>query len=324
MAPLPLVVVALGGNAVSPPRPHPSFGDERAAIAAACRAIATLARPGPLGPEGARLLVVHGNGPQVGRLLAAPDYGDPAALDVHVAQTQGELGYLIAAALDSALGTALGTALDTALGTPLNAAPLPTVAVITRVLVDPDDPGFATPTKPVGAVLATPPAGVPGVAVPGGWRRVVASPEPHMVVELEAVRRLLERQHVVAGGGGGVPLATTDAHPLAAVIDKDRVAAWLAVALDAAGLIFLTDVPAVLDGFGRADARALPRLTVAEATRLEAAGAFAPGSMGPKMASAVAYVRATGRPALITQPGDLEAARRGAAGTTVIPDDDRG
>ena len=133
----PITVVALGGNAVSPPAGRTSWAGERATVRTAMAEVASLA-----GAD--RLLIVHGNGMQVGRLLAARGLGDPAALDVHVAQTQGELGYLIIEALDAHLGAGS------------------TVAVVTRTLVDPDDPAFAAPTKPIGPLLARRP--------PAGWR----------------------------------------------------------------------------------------------------------------------------------------------------------
>lgn len=293
-----LIALALGGNAVSPPAGDLSFASERAAVRR------TVAEMAPLARAGARLLVVHGNGPQVGRLLAAHRDVEPS-LDVHVAQTQGELGYLLCEALDEALGR--------------HAA----VALVTRVIVDPGDPAFRAPDKPVGPVLPTPLPGEPCAAVPGGagWRRVVASPRPQAVVEVETIRALLRRRHVVAGGGGGVPLAagTEGRRPCTAVVDKDWVAALLAVALGARQLIFLTDVPAAYDGFGGPGARPIRTMRAAEARGRLAAGAFAPGSMGPKVESAVAFAEATGCPAVIAAPGDLRAALAGEAGTTVTP-----
>ena len=295
----PLHVIALGGNAVSPPRGDLAFAAERAAIDRAAGELAALAR------SRARLLVVHGNGPQVGRLLAAPGLGDPGALDVHVAQTQGELGYLLAEALDARLGRDAS------------------VALVTRVLVDERDPAFTHPSKPIGAVLAVAPPGVPAARVPdgAGWRRVVASPRPVAVIEQAAIASLLATHHVIAGGGGGVPLvgegAARQARP--AVIDKDWVAALLAGALDAERLVFVTDVSHAFTGFGRADQREIPAMSRAEARAHLEAGMFAPGSMAPKVESALAFVEATGRPAVITALGSLEPALRGASGTTIGP-----
>jgi carbamate kinase len=295
----PLHVIALGGNAVSPPRGDLSFATERAAIDRAAAELGALAR------TGARLLVVHGNGPQVGRLLGAAGLGDPECLDVHVAQTQGELGYLLAEALDARLGRDACAAL------------------VTRVLVDEQDPAFGHPTKPIGAVLAAAPAGAAATRTPdgSGWRRVVASPRPVKVIEQAAIASLLATHHVIAGGGGGVPLTGSGSSRRArpAVIDKDWVAALLAAALSAERLVFVTDVSHAFTRFGHVDQREIHTMTLVEARAHLAAGMFAPGSMAPKVESAVVFVEATRRPAVITTIGSLERALRGADGTTVRP-----
>jgi carbamate kinase len=295
----PLYVIALGGNAVSPPRGDLSFTSERAAIDGAAAELVALAE------TGARLLVVHGNGPQVGRLLAAGGLGDLGSLDVHVAQTQGELGYLLAEALDARLGRDACAAL------------------VTRVLVDEQDPAFAHPTKPIGAILAAPPAGTPAARTPegSGWRRVVASRRPVQVLEQAAIASLLSTHHVIAGGGGGVPLAHSGSARRAqpAVIDKDWVAALLAGALSAERLVFVTDVSHAFTRFGQADQREITTMSLVEARAHLDAGIFAPGSMAPKVESAVAFVEATRRPAVITTIGSLERALRGATGTTIQP-----
>ena len=292
----PVVVVALGGNAISPPARDPSFVAEREVVARTVEEIA------PLAAGGTRLLLVHGNGPQVGRLLTAIGLGDEESLDVHVAQTQGELGYLLAEALDARLGHDRSAAL------------------LTRVLVRGDDPAFASPTKPVGGVLATPPAGACVRSADGrGWRRVVASPRPIAVVELPAIRALLSAHHVVAGGGGGVALAAdgNGRTPCAAVVDKDWVAALLAVALDARQLVFVTDVPHAFDDFGGVAPRAIAGMRVAEARERLARGVFLAGSMAPKVESAIQFVEATGRPTVIAAVGGVAAALGGAGGTTI-------
>lgn len=291
-----LAVVALGGNAVSPPRGDLSFRQERELTGRAAEELARLAF------SGVRLLVVHGNGPQVGRLLGG---NGPEDLDIRVAQTQGELGYLIAEALERHLGENT------------------VAALLTRVLVDADDPAFARPTKPIGPVLD---AGIPGVACArtpdgAGWRRVIASPRPLAVIERAAVAALLESHHVVAGGGGGIALGVANGRrePRPAVIDKDWVAALLAIELDAGQLIFVTDVPHAFDRFGRSDQRAIESMTAAEARVLLARGVFAPGSMAPKVESALDYVAATGRRAVITTLGRLDDAFRPGAGTVIVP-----
>jgi carbamate kinase len=291
-----LLVVALGGNAVSPPRGGLTFAVERELVA---RAAAELA---PLAAAGARLLIVHGNGPQVGRLLAAESDDDPADLDVLVAQTQGELGYLLVEALAPHLGEGA------------------CATIVTRVVVAAADPGFTTPTKPVGRILFARPA-APAVQVADGWRRVVASPRPLEVLELAAIRRLLASVHVIAGGGGGMAVVRHAAglEPRAAVVDKDWTAALLATRLGAERLLYVTDVAAAYDAFGAAGQRPLARLSVADARARVAAGAFPPGSMGPKIASAADFVAATGHPAVIGTLGAVPAALAGRAGTTIIP-----
>ncbi len=289
------VVVALGGNALNPPAADQSYAAERLAAAGAARSLAALAAARQ------RLLIVHGNGPQVGRLLR--DDAGSGDLDIHVAQTQGELGYLLAEALELACGQS-------------------TVALVTRALVDPADPAFGAPTKPIGPLLPTRPAQGPSVQLAGGWRRTVASPRPLAVVEEHAIRGLLREQHVIAGGGGGIALARTTAgsRGLAGVIDKDWMAACLAIALDARALVFATDVAGVEDGHGRPGARLHERLTVAQARALLAAGVLGAGSMAPKVESAVDFVSATGRPARILHCEALAHALDSAApGTLVVP-----
>lgn len=275
---LPLLVVALGGNALNPPAGDQGYAAERAAAARAARSLATLAA------QGWRLLVVHGNGPQVGRLLGS----DTAELDIHVAQTQGELGYLLAEALE-------------------HAGAGPTVALVTRALVDPADPAFEHPTKPIGSLLAARPSGDPAVQLAHGWRRTVASPRPQAVVEEGAIATLLRAQHVIAGGGGGIAIARTAAgsQGMPGVIDKDWIAARLAIALQAQALVFATNVAGVEDGHGTPQARLLTRLSAAQASALLAQESLGAGSMAPKVESALNYVTATGRPATILHTDEL-------------------
>lgn len=290
-----LLVIALGGNALSPPGGDQGYAAERAAAASAARKLAAL------GAGGRRLLIVHGNGPQVGRLLGSEV--DTGHLDIYVAQTQGELGYLLAEALELASAT-------------------PTVALVTRALVDPADPAFGAPTKPIGPLLPARPEHGPAVHLPGGWRRTVASPHPLAVVEERAIATLLREQHVIAGGGGGIALARTaqGSRGLAGVIDKDWMAARLAIAFKAHMLVFATNVAGVEDAHGTAQARLRPRLSVAEAQELLAAGVLGAGSMAPKVESAVAFVAATGRPALILHTDVLAQALDAAPpGTLIVP-----
>jgi carbamate kinase len=234
------------------------------------------------------LVLTHGNGPQVGDELArSPD------LPVHVAvaKTQAEIG--------SALGLALGTA-----------------CVVTHVVVDPGDPAFAEPTKPIGHWLPDDPGGDAIHDVERGWRRVIASPRPVDIVELAAIRAIAEQGiAVVCCGGGGIPVA--DGSGVAAVIDKDRVSALLAERLGAGRLVVLTDVDALYRDFRSGAEQRIEELTAAEAETL--APELPAGSMGPKVEACAAFVRATGGGALITSARALEAALGARAGTRVVP-----
>lgn len=282
-----LLVVAIGGHALSSPAADATLAGERAAAVSAGRELAELA-------AGRRLLLVHGNGPQVGRLLGVEANLDE--LDIRVAQTQGELGYLLASGLGAASGE-------------------PVVALLTRVRVDSGRAG--DPEKPIGPILDRRP-GAPHVELPGGrgWRRTVPSPLPLEVLECAEIRILLQRSHVVAGGGGGVPVAA-DGTAVPGVVDKDRVAALLAIELAADAFVIGTDVDGAYLDFDTPAARRIERLSPPEAKRLLAAGTFAPGSMAPKVASAAAFTAATGRPAAIAAMGQLGAALAGRAGTLV-------
>lgn len=282
----PLLVVALGGNALSPPAAaDQDYATERAIVAQTGRALTHLA-------QRFRLVIVHGNGPQVGRLLRSEADPTRSNLDIHVAQTQGELGYLLMAALDA-----------------------PVACLVTRVRVG-ADPGPAL--KPIGPILETPPeACADAVTVDGGWRRVVPSPRPSAVLETAAIAALLPTHHVIAGGGGGVPL-TENGAPVSAVVDKDWVAGLLAVALGAEHLVFATDVDGVYEGFGSANARRLTRLTPERGRQLLQDGSLGTGSMAPKVASALDFVTATGRTAHVCALADMQAALTAEAAGTVI------
>jgi carbamate kinase len=237
---------------------------------------------------GDSLVLTHGNGPQVGEELARSP-----GLPVHVAvaRTQAEIGSL--------LGLAVGAA-----------------CVVTHVVVDPHDPAFAEPTKPIGPWLPEDPGGDAIHDDERGWRRVIASPQPVDIVELAAIRALAERGvAAVCCGGGGVPVA--DSSGVAAVIDKDRVSALLAERLGAGRLVVLTDVDAVYRNFRAPSEQRVEELTAAEADAL--APELPPGSMGPKVESCAAFVRATGGEALITSARALEAALGARAGTRVVP-----
>jgi carbamate kinase len=297
----PVAVVAIGGNAlVRPGRPLDVAG-EREALRRPAAALAALARTH-------RLVLTHGNGPQVGR-LAALEAADADPFDVLDASTAGALGYLLCEALDAA-------------GAP------PAVAVVTRVVVDPADPAFDRPTKPVGGHLTA--AAARELAASRGWsfahaadgsaRRVVPSPLPLEIVEAGAIAALLDAGHtVVCGGGGGVPVAgpAGGRRGVEAVIDKDRTAGLLAEGLGAEAFVVLTDVDAVL-----VDPAAHPRVRIRTAApAVLRARPFDPGSMGPKVEAACRFAERTGHVARIGHLDQLADVLADRAGTRIGPDD---
>jgi carbamate kinase len=307
------VVAALGGNALSPSGGTGSVEEMRASLASSARALAGLVA------SGVSLVLTHGNGPQVGRILlqqelAAADV-PPMPMDVCGAESQGQLGYLIAQALDNELRAQRVKAR--------------VLCLVTQVVVDGRDPAFRRPSKPVGPSYERPVAQriahesghVFAVQPNGRWRRVVASPLPVRLVEEPALLALADAGHVVvAAGGGGVPVVEHRGRlrGVEAVVDKDRTAALMARAVGADRLLILTEVPQVQVGFGTPQARGLDRLTVAEARALLAAGEFPDGSMGPKVEACIDFA-AGGGTAVIAALSDAAAAVRGEAGTAVVP-----
>ena len=303
------IVIALGGNALGKNLP-----EQMKAVKHTARAIVDLIE------QGNEVVVAHGNGPQVGMIQEAmtqltrsnPEKYIPCPLSVCVAMSQGYIGYDLQNALREEM-------LDR--GIEMGAA-----TVLTQVEVDPDDPAFANPTKPIGAFMTREEAdrmiaerGYDVVEDAGrGYRRVVASPKPVGIVELDTIRSLVETNHVViACGGGGIPVFHTEGHHLkgaAAVIDKDFAAARLAEQLDADFLVILTAVEKVAVNFGRPDQQWLDELTPETAARYIAEGQFAPGSMLPKVEAALAFAQSgEGRSSLITL---LDRAADGIAGKT--------
>jgi carbamate kinase len=299
-------VVALGGNALMRPGERGTAAEQRANLREACEALRPL-----LGED--ELVITHGNGPQVGNELLrherAADEVPPLPLYLAVAQTQAEIGALIESEL-----------------TPV--AERPVACLLTHVVVDEDDPAFREPTKPVGPFYDEARAKELErerewrvVHDSGrGWRRVVPSPLPLEVVELESIRSLLRGGAIaVACGGGGIPVARRDGRlaGLDAVIDKDRASSLLARELDADRLVILTEVPAVYRGFGTDAQEEFRELRTDEAEAL--ASELAAGSMRPKVEAVVEFTRATGHEALITSPAALGAALDGEAGTRITP-----
>ena len=311
-------VIALGGNALAPAGESSTIYDQFRHTRESLAPIVELAL------AGWSVCVVHGNGPQVGDELVrnevAREEAAPLPLGVLVAATAGWIGYMIQQSLDNALSRAEARArVDTRRGV---------ATVITQVQVDPSDPALRNPTKFIGRALSPERAReleAEGHVVRrdghGNLRRVVGSPVPQAICELTVIRTLVEAgMLVVACGGGGAPVyrhPTLGWEGIDAVVDKDLAAAVLARDLEAALLLILTDVDAVYADWGTAAQRPLDRLSIAEAERMDAAGAFGEGSMAPKIRAAVDFVRRTHGRAIITSLARGQAAVRGEAGTTI-------
>ncbi len=299
------IVVALGGNALLRRGEKLEAEVQRRNVRRAAEELAFMARD-------RALVVVHGNGPQVGLLaLQAASYTEvaPYPLDVLGAESEGMIGYMIEQELTGRLGGR------------------PVAALLTQVAVDPNDPAFRLPSKPIGPVY--PEATARRLAAERGWsiapdggfyRRVVASPEPRRILGLEAIRILVEAGVVViCAGGGGVPVVPTEdggIRGVEAVIDKDLTAALLAENLDAGGLVLLTDVAAVFADWGTPEARPIRSATPQRLRAMQ----FAPGSMRPKVEAACRFVERTGRWAAIGALQEGLAVLEGRAGTMVRAD----
>jgi carbamate kinase len=315
----PLVVAALGGNAIAQAGERGEAAEQRRNLRKAAEALAEIVA------KGSKLVVTHGNGPQVGALMIqaerAADEVPAPPLDVLVAETQGWLGYLIAEALDREL---VRRELDE------RCAPM-----LMRVLVDAKDPAFKDPSKPVGPFY-DPKQGAK-VGAERGWvmkhvaassgkpmvRRVVASPRPLKLIDLEAVRAALARGLVpITVGGGGVPVALKDGALVGVegVIDKDVASGLLAAELGADRFLILTDVEKVASHFGRKDQADIDKVTVSEARQWIAEREFPPGSMRTKVEGAILYLERGGKEALICHLDSTRRALAGKAGSRIVPD----
>ena len=307
------IVAALGGNALQSGRAEPTAEAQLAVVQETCERLADLAE------MGCELVVVHGNGPQVGRILlaseAAKDVTPAMPFDVCGAMSQGYIGYH----LQQSLGRALKErGIDT-----------PVVTLLTQMVVDADDPGFKSPTKPIGPfyseqeaqALAAEKGYTMQEDAGRGWRRVVASPIPAEIVELDSIKELIGSAVVITCGGGGIPVLRREDGALegvAAVIDKDFAAELLAESIDADMLLILTEVERVALNFNKPDQKELSSLTLAEAERYCAEGQFAPGSMLPKVRAAMRFAAAyPGRRAVITSLAKAAEALNGETGTVI-------
>lgn len=307
------VVIALGGNALQSGAGPATAAAQLEVVKNTCKYIADISN------NGYEMAIVHGNGPQVGRILlateAAKNVTPAMPFDVCGAMSQGYIGYHI----QQALGFALKK-ID---------RKVPVVTIATQVVVDNNDKGFQNPTKPIGPFYSK--ADADAIALETGYimkedsgrgyRRVVASPMPVDIIEIDAVKRLWDTTIVVTCGGGGIPVIRNSDGSLegvAAVIDKDYAAGLLAEKIDAEILMILTEVEKVYINFNKPDQKALSELTVAETEKYITEGHFAPGSMLPKINAAVKFVNGRpGKTAIITSLDKAVDALEGKTGTII-------
>ncbi len=308
-------VLALGGNALSRADEPATIANQFRRARESMAAVVTLAR------QGWRIVIVHGNGPQVGDSLVRNEVArrlvEPHPLGILVAETAGWIGYMLQQTLQNALAA--------------GQVRRQVVTVVTQTLVDQFDPALGLPTKPIGQPLSDAEAArltEAGRAVArdgsGAWRRVTTSPTPLAVIEFPVVRKLLDADVIVIAAGGGGPPVYDD--PLLglegvdAVVDKDRVAAVFARQLEADVLMILTNVDAVYEGWGTPAARPIRRMTVSRANAMIAAGAFDVGGMRPKVEAAAAFAQGGEGRAIIAHLASGPAALEGASGTTIVRD----
>lgn len=310
-----LAVVAFGGNALIKEGQEGTQWEQIENAEATARSLLPLIR------EGHALVVVHGNGPQVGNILIQVEEAvtkvPPLSLDVCVAASEGSIGSMLGLALLNMMRRQRQRGREV-------------VTLVTQVVVDQKDPGFRRPTKPIGpfyprfrAEFLTRRQGWNMVEDAGrGWRKVVASPRPLEVVQMEAIRLAAAAGRIViAGGGGGIPVYRTprgDLRGVEAVIDKDYTAGLIASRLRSDLFVILTVVDQVCLNFGRPDETPIKRMSATEARSHQEDGQFPEGSMGPKIRAAVEFVEETGREVLITSAPRLSEAIRGKAGTRLI------
>lgn len=311
----PLAVIAIGGNSLITDKTKMSVVDQYQAAGETSHHIAALVA------AGYRVVVTHGNGPQVGFILLrsdlAKDVLHQVPLESCVADTQGAIGYQVGQTLANELKR--------------QNLKKSIVTVVTQVLVDKKDPAFAAPTKPIGPFYSEADAQkhqkengwILKEDAGRGWRRVVASPKPLQIIEEDTIRLLLDQEVVViAVGGGGIPVIEKENGELegtAAVIDKDFASCLLAKNLQADLFIISTGVDKVAINFNKPDQQSLDQLTVAEAEKYMAEGQFPAGSMGPKIEAALDFLKSGGKEVIITQPHLLEEAIAGKNGTHLVP-----
>lgn len=311
------LLVAIGGNATHPDDIRGTSEEQKAIAARTAQALLPLAQ---LNNE---LVITHGNGPVVGKILLRQaltrDRIAPVSLDICVAHSQGGIGYLLMQAMENALREADDSR--------------HVMCLLTQVEVDPADPAFENPTKPVGPFFSREEAGALGRELDWlmaedagrGWRHVVPSPRPQHIVDISLIQVLARRGTVViAGGGGGIPVVRGPKgvrHGVNAVIDKDLTSAHMANVLGMELMMILTAVPNVAVNFGKPDQRPLGVVRLHELKALHAEGQFPPGSMGPKVEAAVRFLESGGERAIIGHLDEAMPALRGEAGTQILHDD---
>ena len=309
------IVIAIGGNSLIKDEKHMSVPDQYAAVVETAGHITDLLE------RRYRIVITHGNGPQVGFILLRSEHSrgllHQVPLDSIVADTQGALGYQIQQALENEFRR---RGLKKSVAT-----------VVTQTLVDRHDPAFAKPSKPIGQFYTRAEAEdrmriekwTMAEDASRGWRRVVASPKPLRIIESEVVRHLVKDGYVViAVGGGGIPVVADERGMLSgvpAVIDKDLASAVLAREIQADSLVISTAVETVCADFGRPSQRPIHSMTLAEARRYTAEGHFHPGSMLPKIEACIQFLSDGGSEALITSPEALSTALDGKTGTRMVP-----
>lgn len=325
-----VIVAAFGGNAITRSHERGTVEEQRANVQVMCEEVL------PLILAGHRVVLIHGNGPQVGALALQAEAGRALGVpdqpfDILGAMTEGQIGYLIQQSLGNLLRRHSETQ-GAAEAASIAGRPDGVVALVTQVLVSANDPAFDHPTKPIGPFYDE--ATAAGLArekgwtivqdADRGWRRVVPSPDPIEVVEAGAIRALIDAGAiVVAGGGGGIPVVRDPDGRLRgveAVIDKDLAAERLASLVGADTLVLLTGVRRVAIAYGSPGQRDLASVTVGEAEGYLAEGQFPAGSMGPKVKAAIRFLRNGGREAIVTAPEALADALLGKEGTRFVRD----
>ncbi|RLL83392.1 carbamate kinase [Petrotoga sp. HKA.pet.4.5] len=307
-----LAIVAIGGNALSQPKESPTAENMLKNLENTAKCLVELVK------KNYKIVITHGNGPQVGNILVQQDIAKevipPFPLDVNGAMTQGYIGYMISQMLKNVL-TAEHIEKDVS-------------SIVTQVLVDKNDPAFNNPSKPIGPFYTEEEAntfikekGWSMVEDAGrGWRRVVPSPEPLEIVEIRAIKQLVKDNNItIAAGGGGIPVVKEEnkLKGVEGVIDKDRASALLAIELDADEFIILTAVEKVFINFNKPNQQAISSMTVNQAIQYMKEGHFSKGSMLPKIEACTNFVLKTGRSALITDLTKLVDALEGKTGTII-------